>query len=189
MPDSEPRRLTLDEREVFSIDWSGDGRRIVYSSGQDGSTNLFAVAVSGGLRERPAVSGANPTALSISPNGNRLVYEGDLVDSDIWRVPGPNSSDKTTAPSRFIASTEMDREPQFSPDGTKIVFTSARSGNYELWLCDAKARNPVQLTTFNSPDVGSPRWSPDSRWIAFDSAKAGNWDIYVINAQGGKRAV
>jgi hypothetical protein len=39
-----------------------------------------------------------------------------------------------------FASTEMDREPQFSPDGTKIVFTSARSGNSELWLCEAEGR-------------------------------------------------
>ncbi len=97
-----------------------------------------------------------------------------MFDSNIWRIPGPNSSDKKSAPSRFIASTQPDLEPQFSPDGTKIVFSSARSGNYEIWVCDREGRNPVQLTSFNGPELGSPRWSPDSRWIAFDSPKAGN---------------
>jgi Tol biopolymer transport system component len=115
-----------------------------------------------------------------------LVYERYAFRSNIWRIPGPNSSDKKSAPSRFIASTEPDQEPQFSPDGTKIVFTSARSGNYEIWVCDREGRNPVQLTSFNGPELGSPRLSPDSRWIAFDSPKAGNYDIYVISTAGGR---
>ncbi len=141
---------------------------------------------SGGAPERLAVAGENAGALSISRSGSRLVYTRAVYDTNIWRIPGPNSSDKKSAPSRFIASTQPDLEPQFSPDGTKIVFSSARSGNYELWVCDHEGRNPVQLTSFNGPQLGSPRWSPDSRWIAFDSPKAGNSDIYVISADGGQ---
>ena len=185
-PQGEPRRLTFDERIIFGLDWAADGRRIVYSSGQTGSTNLLTIAASGGAVERLAVAGGNPTALSISRSGNRLVYERDLFDSNIWRISGPNSSDQKSAPSRFIASTHPDLEPQFSPDGTKIVFTSARSGNYEIWVCGAEGRSPVQLTSSSGPQLGSPRWSPDSRWIAFDSPKAGNEDIYVISADGGR---
>ena len=92
---------------------------------------------------------------------------------------------ETARPSRFIASTQPDLEPQFSPDGKKIAFSSSRSGSYEIWVCDREGRNPVQLTSFNGPELGSPRWSPDSRWVAFDSPKAGNSDIYVISADGG----
>jgi dipeptidyl aminopeptidase/acylaminoacyl peptidase len=113
-----------------------------------------------------------------------LVYQRDVVHYNIWRIPGPNAADKTSAPSRFIASTEMDLEPQFSPDGTKIAFTSSRSGANEIWTCDTEGRNPMQLTSFG-PYLGSPRWSPDSRWIAFDALKAGDADIYVISADGG----
>jgi Tol biopolymer transport system component len=158
----------------------------VYSSGQIGSTSLVTIPASGGVPERPAVTGQSATELSISRTGSRLVYERYAFRSNIWRIPGPNSSDKKSAPSRFIASTEPDQEPQFSPDGTKIVFTSARSGNYEIWVCDREGRNPVQLTSFNGPELGSPRLSPDSRWIAFDSPKAGNYDIYVISTAGGR---
>jgi Tol biopolymer transport system component len=181
----ESRRLILDERRIFDLDWTADGRRIVYSSGETGSTNLLTIPASGGAPERLAVTGENATALSISRSGSRLVYERVVFDSNIWRIPGPNSSDKKSAPSRFIASTQPDQEPQFSPDGTKIAFGSARSGNYEILVCDREGRNPVQLTSFNGHQLGSPRWSPDSRWIAFDSAKAGNQDIYVISADGG----
>jgi dipeptidyl aminopeptidase/acylaminoacyl peptidase len=158
----------------------------VYSSGQVFSTNLLTISASGGGPERLAVTGENATALSISRSGSRLAYERDVFDYNIWRIPGPNSTDKKSGPSRFIASTQPDLEPQFSPDGTKIVFHSTRSGSPEIWVCDREGRNPVQLTSFNGAQLGSPRWSRDSRWIAFDSPKAGNLDIYVISADGGQ---
>ncbi|HVO80975.1 MAG TPA: hypothetical protein VMT28_09595, partial [Terriglobales bacterium] len=122
---------------------------------------------------------------SVAHLGNRLLYQRDLFDSNIWRIPGPNSSDQKSEASRLIASTQVDLEPQFSPDGKKIAFTSSRSGSYEIWVCDREGRNPVQATSSNGPQLGSPRWSPDSRWITFDSPKAGNSDIYLISADGG----
>jgi len=140
---------------------------------------------SGGTSERLAVAGVNASHPSVSRAGNRLVYERDVLDSNIWRIPGPTSPDRKSAPSKFIASTQSDIEPQFSPDGAKIAFASSRSGNYEIWVCNREARNPVQLTSFDGQYVGSPRWSPDSRWIAFDGFKAGNSDVYVISADGG----
>jgi Tol biopolymer transport system component len=185
-PLAEPRRLTLDGRKIFGFDWTADGRRIAYSSGLDMSTNLFTISASGGAPERLAVAGENPTSLSISRSGSRLVYERDVFDPNIWRIPGPNSSDKKSAPTRFIASTQVDMEPQFSPDGKKIAFNSSRSGSYEIWMCGREGRNPVQLTSFGGPFIGSPRWSPDSRWIAFENPQAGNDDIYVISADGGQ---
>ncbi len=185
-PRSEPRRLTPSKQAIFSFDWTADGRRIVYPSDQVGIANLLAISASGGTPERLAVADANVTGIAISRNSSRLVYQRDVFDDNIWRIPGPNSSDKTRAPARFIASTQPDREPQFSPDGTKIVFTSTRSGNNEIWICDSEGRNSIQLTSFNGPDLGSPRWSPDNRWIAFDSNKDGNWDIYVISRDGGQ---
>lgn len=182
---SEPRQLTFDGRLILDIDWTADAGRIVYSSGQYGKTNVWTISASGGVPERlSASSSENAATLSVSRTGSRLVYEHYLYDLNIWRIPGPNSPHKESAPSRLIASTQPDFEPQYSPDGKKIAFTSSRSGSYEIWVCDLEGRNPVPLTSFGGPNVGSPRWSPDSRWIAFDSPKAGNSDIYVVSADG-----
>jgi Tol biopolymer transport system component len=80
----------------------------------------------------------------------------------------------------------MDTNPQFSPDGSRIAFTSSRNGQVEIWVCDSDGSNPVQLTELNrNSEGGTPRWSPDGRYLAFDSTKAGRSDIYVVPAQGG----
>ncbi|NIM52761.1 MAG: hypothetical protein GTO22_26535, partial [Gemmatimonadales bacterium] len=39
-----------------------------------------------------------------------------------------------------------DREPAWSPDGTRIAFASNRDGNYEIYVMDADGSNPVRLT-------------------------------------------
>ncbi len=141
--------------------------------------------VSGGAPRQLPVAGENARRLSVSRTGNRLAYERLIGDSNIWRMPGPNSFSKNSVPLKWVASKQADQEPQFSPDGKSIAFVSDRSGNLEIWLCGADGHNPVQLTSFEGPALGSPRWSPDSRWIAFDSTKHGASDIYAIGADGG----
>lgn len=87
-------------------------------------------------------------------------------------------------PLKWIASTKTDVNPQYSPDGQRIAFASNRTGNTEVWLCDADGGNQVQLTSFGAHSA-SPRWSPDGGRIAFDSNKEGRWQIYVVDAAGG----
>jgi len=181
----EPRRVTSAQTLMPGLDWTSDGRNIVFSGYASGGFALWMVPAQGGQPVRLSGAGENGAAPSVSRQGNRLVYQRAVRDSNIWRMPGPNSSNRRAAPEKWIASTEADQEAQFSPDGKKIVFSSARSGSYELWTCDSNGRNPVELTSLGGPPAGSPRWSPDSRWIAFDAPKAGKADIFVIGAEGG----
>ena len=72
--------------------------------------------------------------------------------------------------------------PVWSPDGKWIAFASDRSGNYDLWVMDA--RGPgfglYQVTTDGANDA-EPTWSRDSRSIAFVSTRGGLEDIYVAS--------
>jgi eukaryotic-like serine/threonine-protein kinase len=179
----EARRLTPDYTWISGLDFTPDGRTIVFSQSHANS-NLWAIAASGGTPQR-LVAGENASDISISRVSNRLLYSRLSVDPNIWRIPGLSSQNRNSPATRLIASTQVDVEPQFSRDGSKIVFTSDRSGTKAVWVCDREGLNPVELVSFEGAEVGSPRWSPDNRWIAFDSPKAGNSDIYVISADGG----
>jgi len=78
-----------------------------------------------------------------------------------------------------------DRDPCWSPDGTKIAFHSGSPS--EIWVMDADGSNLRQLTT---PPDGyrdiDPAWSPDGEKIAFtiQPTSSGVSRIYVIDANG-----
>jgi eukaryotic-like serine/threonine-protein kinase len=183
----EPRRLTFDNREIRDLDWTPDGREIVFISQRAGDLGLWRVSASGGAPERIVTAiGYNITRLSISRKGDRLAYTQQFLDTNIWRVELAGTNRKVSAPTMLISSSKSDFAPQYAPEGNRITFSSDRSGSFEIWACETNGSNPVQLTNFGGPQVGSPSWSPNGRQIAFDARPESNTDIFVISAEGGK---
>jgi TolB protein len=79
-----------------------------------------------------------------------------------------------------------ERDPFFSYDGSKIVFTSVRVTESEIWVMNSDGTNPVQLTSGPWTNSG-PAFSPDGSKIVFDRwprGQAGFAEIYVMNADG-----
>jgi dipeptidyl aminopeptidase/acylaminoacyl peptidase len=102
----------------------------------------------------------------------------------VYRTAGPSARPPAAAPLRIIASAGNDASPHVSFDGEKIVFSSTRSGAWEVWRSDRDGGNVRQLTFLRDTPVGSTRWSPDGRRIAFDGQKTGHYDLYVMNEDG-----
>ena len=129
-----------------------------------------------------------PAISRFSPGGPaRMVYVRAFTDANIWKVATralgtPSSSQPVVT----IASTRLDVNPQFSPDGRRVAFGSTRSGGWEVWVSDPDGVNSVQLTTMGSPVTGVPRWSPDGKFLAFHSDREGQFEIYLMPSSGGK---
>jgi Tol biopolymer transport system component len=51
-------------------------------------------------------------------------------------------------------------DPAWSPDGSKLAFTSNRSGTFQLYLMNADGSNQSGLTTSTAGDSSSAAWSP-----------------------------
>src|SRR6185295_4394074 len=81
---------------------------------------------------------------------------------------------------RLTTNDAADRSPAWSPDGTKIAFTSRRTGNGDIYVMNADGTAQVQRTSAAAVD-SAPDWSPDGNKIAFASGRTGNGDIYLIN--------
>jgi Tol biopolymer transport system component len=184
----EPKRLSFLQRPVGgAFSWTTDGNEILFSSlGEESHFSLWRISVRDGTLDRIAMGGTED-ALSpvLSREGNRLAYREISTNVIIWRLETPSLHRRMPPPLKLISSTRWQSAQEFTPDGSKIVFASNRSGSAEIWVCDADGSNPVQLTTMSAPDTGSPSWSPDGKQIAFDSSASGRYGIYADDATGG----
>ncbi len=115
-------------------------------------------------------SGVNPTIFG------KIAFVRAGTNSDIFSM-NPNGTNQTN----LTNNPAFDSQPNWSPDGSKIVFISDRSsfGSTEIYTMNANGSNPARLTT-NSVNDETPAWSPDGAKIAF--ARSGQ--LFVMNADG-----
>jgi len=76
-----------------------------------------------------------------------------------------------------------DFAPAWSPDGSKIAFSSGVS-IWEVFVMNADGTGRTNLSNNAAAIDSGPVWSPDGSKIAFNSDRYGNFDIYVMNADG-----
>ena len=89
---------------------------------------------------------------------------------------------------------EIEDDPDWSPNGTKLVFTShpttddlQRSNQAEIYIANADGSGRVQLT-HNNEEERAPTWSPDGSQILYSCRNGGgsaDFELCVVNANGG----
>jgi hypothetical protein len=130
-----PPKQLIAGKNAWCPVWLPDGRGIVFSASKP-MPSLWKLTFSRtGWQPvdvaRLPFTGEGVVQAAISRQG-RLVYVQRSVNVDIWRL-SLNGSRPVPPASRLISSTRGDFDPQYSPDGKHIVFTSGRSGNMEIW--------------------------------------------------------
>lgn len=96
-------------------------------------------------------------SIDVSPDGKSLAF--DLL-GDIYTLPieGGKATPITTGMA-------YETHPRFSPDGKKILFTSDRAGNDNLWYIDMVQKDTIQVTKDKNGDVPGAAWTPDGDYI------------------------
>ena len=98
----------------------------------------------------------------ISVAGDRLAYAQSQYQTDIWTldVGAPGAGARP-----LVVSTQVDDAPQFSPDGSRIAFSSARADEApaDLDLRPPAAKSCAQLTSFKSCSAGLLAGRPTAR--------------------------
>jgi dipeptidyl aminopeptidase/acylaminoacyl peptidase len=113
------------------------------------------------------------------------MFSTEIRESSLWRLPlGPSS--QSSSPRRIGELAQNNSAARISPEGSRIVFESLRTGSPEIWIANIDGSNARALTHFGGSGTGSPVWSPDGRRIAFDSRAEGRPHIYIVPVEGGR---
>jgi imidazolonepropionase-like amidohydrolase/Tol biopolymer transport system component len=120
--------------------------------------------------------------VDVSPDGQTLAF---TLLGDIYTMPITG-----VTPKRISEGLSWDVQPRFSPDGTRIAFTSDRGGGDNIWVMNADGNDKRQVTKEDFRLLNQPTWSPDGQFIAakkhFTTERsAGTGEIWLYHVSGG----
>lgn len=85
---------------------------------------------------------------------------------------------------RITKDSSLNISPAWSPDGTKLVYTSYVNGFPDIYTVDLTSGHVRQLTSNRSTNI-TPAWSPKGDIIMYSSAKNRDPDLYIVNPNTG----
>ena len=206
-----PRRLTDNHDAEYFAALSPDGKKIVFTSNRlrapsepQNTSDLFVMDADGSeqtflLRGASASwspdgknvafhASASGTGLPIKADAGAATWDSDIFVANVDDVleQGAGRRNLTDSPDA------IDDDADWSPDGTKIVFTShavtdnqQNSVTGEIYIMNADGSGaPVRLTT-NAEEERAPSWSKDGSRIVYMCRHGGSdFEICIMNADG-----
>jgi len=157
--------------------------KIYFVSSRTGSKEIWAMDYDG--QNQHAITHLGSISLSprISPDNTRLAFASLGREGWSIRMFSLELNRLVAFPAGVAGGSNL--SPAWSADGSKIAFSSSRTGDPEIWAADAGGGNLRRLTTFRGPDV-SPTWNPRTNaQLAWVSGRTGLPQIYTMDLDGG----
>lgn len=121
--------------------------------------------------------------LDLSPDGKEIIF--DLL-GDIYSLPVEGGTAKS-----LRSGHAFEVQPRFSPDGSKILFTSDAGGGDNCWIMNRDGSNARQVTKEDFRLLNNGVWTPDGEYIIarkhFTSQRSlGAGELWMYHTSGGK---
>ena len=103
------------------------------------------------------------------------MFDGNLTLDQIMSIPAPGPGEAGNA-------------PQWSPDGSRILFVSSLGGSPDIWSISPQGGFPSRVTLgLGTADYAAshmPLWSPHGRHISYISNKSGANEVWLWHSSG-----
>ena len=159
------RQLTDHPSDDRHPTWSPDSKQIAFISDRDGGkASAIYVMDTVGNNLRRLTNDVKFTWIDSpdwSPDGKQIVFTSMVINKDakeksseIYVINVGGKNPRQVAKNPKLTWTES---PKWSPDGRQIIFSSGRTGNYEVYMMDSNGENLRNLTNHPAPDY-QPSW-------------------------------
>jgi Tol biopolymer transport system component len=171
---------------VFTV--SGNGL-LVYRTGASVTTSLAWFDRQGKILSSAATGSLN-TQVAVSPDGNRVAtaIQADLANPssvDIWLMDVARSSN-----TRFTFDPASDSYPVWSPDGSRIAFSSTRGGVQDLYLKASNGTGSEEILLKSATSKIASHWSRDGRFLLYaDTNPKTKSDLWVLPLTGDRAPI
>jgi TolB protein len=156
--------------------------KIYFISTRSGTKEVWVMDYDGQNQHAVTHLGTISMSPRISPDNSRLAFAS--LGRDGWTIR--MYSLELNRYVAFPAGTAggSNQSPAWSGDGSKVAFSSSRTGNPEIWLADSGGGNLHKLTAFRGPNV-APTFNPRTgAQIAWVSGRTGLPQIYTMDIDG-----
>src|SRR6266481_3510567 len=209
------QQYTRGEKSASAPEWSPDGTMLAFLSDRekDGERQVWMIRADGGEAWAVTTHKGGVSGFHFSPDGKQLllsatdqpakdeedrkkvkddtiVIDRDIKMTHLWLWNIEKKEEKRLTEGNFTVS-----DPQWSPDGTRITYTTrpttkADDGSFsDIWILTVAggAKKKLQMSAGSSDTA---RWSPNGKWIAYTGSPDNGGGVstsylYVIPATGG----
>jgi len=152
------------------VTWTSDNPQVV-SVAEDGT---MSTASYGHARVTATAPGGRRAVAEVFVQGEIVVASSRTGRFQLYAAERANLAQLR----KIMDDTAVATEPAFSPDGSRIAFTSTRDGQPEIYIMDADGTSAGRLT--NSPGAdGDASFTADGQAVVFHSQRTGHRQIFL----------
>ncbi len=169
--------------------WIGTRNQIAYFSPETGvalfqlrgDSTLFLHDVETGKRKPVFWAQSAGEIMDIAGKGSIVMHSASLREN-LREITLNGKKDKATS-SWLTRGNSCNRQPVYSPDGSRILFSSNMAANLDLWEVSTESLALRRITEDAAGDW-DPAYSPDGKHILWSSNRGGHFEIWMANADG-----